>query len=131
VAIAAHAAIDRSADRIDVLRQVPLLSHLTAAALARIESASSIERHHPGETILSEGAPAGDAYIIWHGRVKILRGDRPRRVTGPGAVIGDLAALHGRPRTATAVAIDPTVLLTLPRDELLAELTPESPVAGV
>jgi CRP-like cAMP-binding protein len=127
VAIAADAAIERSADRIDVLRQVPLLSHLPAAALARIDSASSIERPHPGDTILSEGAPAGDAYIIWNGRVKILRAGRPRRVTGPGAVIGDLGALHGRPRTATAIAIDATVLLTLPRDELLAELTPELP----
>jgi CRP-like cAMP-binding protein len=125
------AAIERSADRIDVLGQVPLLSHLPASALARIDSASSIERHDSGETILAEGAPAGDAYLIWRGRVKILRGGRPRRVIGPGTVIGDLGALHGRARTATAVAIDATVLLTLPRDELVAELTPESPVVGV
>jgi CRP-like cAMP-binding protein len=39
-------------------------------------------------------------------------------------VIGELAALHGKPRTATAMAIDDTLLLRLPRDELLAELNP-------
>jgi CRP-like cAMP-binding protein len=131
VAIAANAAIERLADRLDVLGQIPLLSRLPTSALARIDSASSIERHDPGETILAEGSPPGDAYIIWEGRVKILRGGRSQRVVGPGGVIGELAALHGRSRTATAVAIDATVLLTLPRDELLAELTPESHVAGV
>jgi CRP-like cAMP-binding protein/predicted MFS family arabinose efflux permease len=128
--IAETAAIERSADRIDVLRQVPLLSHLPPSALSRIDSASSIERHHPGGTILTEGAPPGDAYIIWQGRVKISRDDRPRRITGPGEVIGDLATLHGRPRATTAVAIDDTVLLTLPRNELLAELTPDFSVAS-
>ena len=33
-------------------------------------------------------------------------------------------ALHGKPRTATAAALDDTVLLTLPGAELLAELSP-------
>ena len=128
VTIAAGAAIDRAADRLDVLRQLPLLSHLPSWDLARLDSASSIERHRAGATILEEGAPPGAAYVIWHGRVKILCDGRPRRITGPGELIGDLASLHGRPRTATAVAIDETVLLTLPRSELLAAVSPGSPV---
>lgn len=124
VTVPLGAAIERSADRIDVLRQLSLLSHLPPSALARIDSASNIERHHPDETILAEGDPPGDAYVIWDGRVKLLQHHRPPRVIGPGEVIGELAALHGKPRTATAVALDDTVLLTLPRDELLAELSP-------
>ncbi len=124
VTIPPGAAIERSADRIRVLRQLPLLCHLPPSALARIDAASSIERRHCDETILAEGDPPGDAYVIWDGRVKVLPHDRPGRVIGPGEVIGELAALHGKPRTATAMALDDTVLLTLPRDELLAELSP-------
>ena len=124
VTIAADAAIDQSADRIDVLSQLPLLSYLPRSAVARIDSSSTIARHHPGETIPAEGTAPGDVYIIWEGRVQILRDGEPRRVTGPGEVIGNVATLHGRPPTATAVALDDTVLLTLPRRELLAELTP-------
>ncbi|MBV9607374.1 MAG: MFS transporter, partial [Solirubrobacterales bacterium] len=90
VTIPVDADIERSADRIEVLGNLPLLSQLPPCALARIDAASSIARHSPGETILAEGAPAGDAYLIWQGRVNILRGDQVRRVTGPGAVIGDL-----------------------------------------
>jgi CRP-like cAMP-binding protein len=129
--VAANAALDSPADRLNVLRQLPLLSHLSSPALARINAASRVESHHPCETILAEGAPPGDAYVIWRGLVKILRGDRHWRVIGPGGVIGDLGALHGRPRSATAVAIDTTTLLVLPRDALLAELAPRSPVAHV
>jgi CRP-like cAMP-binding protein len=125
--VPAGAHIDRSADRIDVLRQLPLLSHLPPSALGRIDSASSVERHAAGETILAEGGPPGDAYVVWDGHVQILRGRRPRRITGPGEVIGELGVLHGKPRTATAVTLDDTVLLTLRRDELLAELAPGSP----
>ena len=124
VTIPKHAAIEQSADRIDVLRQLPLLSYLPSSAVARVDSSASIDRRDPGETILAEGGPPGDAYIIWEGHVQILRRDQPRRVTGPGELIGDVANLHGRPRAETAVALDDTVLLTLPRKELLVELTP-------
>jgi CRP-like cAMP-binding protein len=53
-----------------------------------------------------------------------VKDGRPPRVMGPGEVIGELAALHAKPRTATARALDAAVLLTLPRDALLAELGP-------
>jgi CRP-like cAMP-binding protein len=122
VTIPPGAAVERPADRIGVLGQLPLLSHLPPSALLRIDSASGIERHHRGETILAEGDPPGDAYVIWDGHVNVVPRDRPPRLMGPGEVIGELAALHGKPRTATAIALDDTVLLTLPRDGLLAEL---------
>ncbi|HEY2657345.1 MAG TPA: MFS transporter [Solirubrobacteraceae bacterium] len=119
------AAIEQSADRIDVLSRLPLLSYLPLSAIVRIDSASNIERHDPGETILAQGASPGGAHLIWEGRVQILQRDRPRRISGPGEMIGEVATLHGRPGSATAVTLDDTVLLTLPREALLAELTPQ------
>jgi CPA1 family monovalent cation:H+ antiporter len=89
-----------------------------------IASASSVEHRHPGEAILAEGAPPGDAYIIWEGRAQISQHGRPRRVAGAGELIGEIATLHGRPRSQSAVALDDAVLLRLPRDELLAALAP-------
>jgi CRP-like cAMP-binding protein len=94
VTIPAGATVEQSADRIDVLKQLPLLSYLPPSAVVRIDSTSSIERRHPGETILAEGSPPGDAYIIWEGRVQILHHDRPRRIAGAGELIGDVATLH-------------------------------------
>jgi CRP-like cAMP-binding protein/predicted MFS family arabinose efflux permease len=126
VPIPAGAAIEQPADRVDVLRRLPLLSYLPLAAIGRIDSASSVERHHPGETILAQGASSASAHVIWEGRVQILQRGRPRRISGPGEMIGEIATLHGGRGSATAVALDDTVLLTLRRDALLAELTPQS-----
>jgi CRP-like cAMP-binding protein len=124
VTIPPGATIESSDDRVDVLTRLPLLSYLPTSAVARIASASSIERRPPGEAILAEGAPPGDAYIIWEGRAQISQHGRPRRVAGAGELIGEIATLHGRPRTQSAVALDEAVLLRLPRKELLVELTP-------
>ena len=124
VTIPPGATIESSADRIDVLTRLPLLSYLPVPAVVRIASASSIERRHPGEAILAEGGPPGDAYIIWEGRVQISQRGRSRRLAGAGELLGEVATLHGQVRGESAVALDDTVLLRLPRDELLVSLTP-------
>ena len=123
VTIPAGAAIEDPAAASIYSQRLPLLSYLPTSAVARIASASSIERRHPGETILAEGAPPGDAYIIWEGHVQISQRGRPRRVAGAGELIGAIATLHGGTLTEAAVALDDAILLTLPRKELLAELT--------
>ena len=123
VAIPAGAAIDR-AERIDVLTRLPLLSYLPTSAVGRIASASSVEHRHRGETVFAEGAPAGDAYVVWEGHVQMSQRGRPRRIAGAGELIGEIAALHGQPFSEEAVPLDDAVLLRLPRDALLAELTP-------
>jgi CRP-like cAMP-binding protein/MFS family permease len=124
VTIPPGATIESSDDRVDVLTRLPLLSYLPTSAVGGIASASSVEHRHPGEAILAEGAPPGDAYIIWEGRAQISQHGRPRRVAGAGELIGEIATLHGRPRSQSAVALDDAVLLRLPRDELLAALAP-------
>ena len=124
VTIQSGAVIESSGDRVDVLTRLPLLSYLPTSAVARIASASSTERRYPGEAILAEGGPPGDAYIVWEGHAQISQRGRPRRIAGAGELIGEIATLHGRPRSESAVALDDAVLLRLPRDKLLAELTP-------
>jgi CRP-like cAMP-binding protein/MFS family permease len=124
VTIPSGAVIESSGDRVDVLTRLPLLSYLPTSAVARIASASSTERRHPGEAILAEGGPPGDAYIVWEGHAQISQRGRPRRIAGAGELIGEIATLHARPCSESAVALDDAVLLRLPRDDLLAELTP-------
>jgi CRP-like cAMP-binding protein/MFS family permease len=124
VSIPTGAAVEDPGDRIDLLTGLPLLSYLPRSAVERIASASSIERRDPGETILAERAPPGDAYIVWEGHVQISQHGRPRRVASSGELIGEIATLHGRALTEAAVAVDDAVLLRLPRKELLVELTP-------
>lgn len=67
-----------------------------------------------GEIIFREGDPAGGVYFLRSGRVQIgLRlpdgQDQVLGVAKVGDTVGDLAALDGGPRTATAIALEPTV----------------------
>jgi CRP-like cAMP-binding protein len=86
-------------------------------------------RFRAGETIFHEGDPGDAMHVIAEGQAKIsvgsAEGDEAILVTlGPGEVFGELVLLDGAPRSATAVAIQPTVTYTLAKssfDPLLAD----------
>jgi CRP-like cAMP-binding protein len=80
-------------------------------------------RFRQGDVIFNEGDPAGGLYFIRQGRVEIsmrLPDGRPHvlGVASVGDTVGELAALDGGPRTATARVVAPTVADYLPRDVL-------------
>jgi phosphoribosyl 1,2-cyclic phosphodiesterase/CheY-like chemotaxis protein len=80
-----------------------------------------VSRFKTGEVIFHEGDPAGGLYFIREGRVEISikTPDGRSKVLGiaaTGDTVGELAALDGGPRTATARVIEPTVADYLPRD---------------
>jgi CRP-like cAMP-binding protein len=71
----------------------------------------------PGEVIFREGDRSYELYLIVAGKVEIVQ----QRAGGPrmlvtltaGDFFGDIALVGDRPRSASAVAVAPTVLLTL------------------
>ncbi len=89
--------------------------------LAAIAPMLRQRRYRAGETIFHEGDPGDAMHVIATGRAKIsiesLEGDEAILVTlGPGEVFGELVLLDGAPRSADAIAVEPTVtyILTLP-----------------
>jgi CRP/FNR family transcriptional regulator, cyclic AMP receptor protein len=75
-------------------------------------------RFRAGETIFHEGDPGDAMHVIAAGRAKISiespDGEEAILVTlGPGEVFGELVLLDGAPRSATAVAVEPTVTYVL------------------
>lgn len=73
-------------------------------------------------TLLRQGAPGQHAYFVLQGRVSVNRTDSGRvrtvRTLGPGEQFGEISALNGTPRTATAVAEEPSRVLRLPAEAL-------------
>ncbi|MFN3255908.1 MAG: ATP-binding cassette domain-containing protein [Ilumatobacter sp.] len=87
-------------------------------------------RFDAGETVFSQEDPADYVYSIVSGQVRIVRelvdGDRDVLAElGPGQYFGELGALLGFPRSATAVAQTDVVATALPPHEFRAQL--ESP----
>jgi CRP/FNR family transcriptional regulator, cyclic AMP receptor protein len=106
-----------------MLADVPLFQLIDdqeRATLAELMTMCAFER---GETIFEEGQPGESLYLIHTGRVqvfchsdsgeKIILGDNEN-----GDVFGEISLLDGGPRTASAVAVEPTQTLTINREKL-------------
>jgi hypothetical protein len=102
------------------LKRIPLYDSMHLEQL-RTVAAHLVERDvQPGEVIFREGEFSHELYLIVAGKVEIVQ----QRVNGPltlvtlavGDFFGDIALLGDRPRSASAMAAEPTVLLALSRE---------------
>lgn len=61
-----------------------------------------------GADLVREGEPADRMYVIVEGRVRIHARGKTLGELGPGEIIGEVALLDARPRSASATALEPT-----------------------
>jgi phosphoribosyl 1,2-cyclic phosphodiesterase len=104
-----------------------VLRGLPVAQRAALMTGAVVSRFRPGDVLFEEGDVAGGMYFLRSGRVEmsIKLPDGRSHVLGTASVgdtVGELAALDGGPRTATARAVEPTLADYLPRDILEASL---------
>ena len=75
-----------------------------------------------GEVVLCQGDTDKDAYLVLKGRGVVEREESGRhrmiRSCGPGEQFGEVSALAGTPRVATAIAEEASQVLRLPTDAL-------------
>jgi CRP/FNR family cyclic AMP-dependent transcriptional regulator len=67
-----------------------------------------------GQVLVREGASGGSLFVILSGSVAVTRGGRRVAELGQGDMLGEVAMLDGRPRTASAVVEDDARLLVVP-----------------
>ncbi len=116
----------------DALAAVPLFAGLDADGLDGLAKGMRVRRFRRGETVFHLGDPGDALFIVMAGSIKITlpadTGDEAILATlRPGDFFGELALLDGAPRSATAVAIEPTETYILAR-ERFRELIATEPV---
>lgn len=94
-------------ERVMALSRVPLFDRCSRRDLSRLAASTRIESVDAGHTLLMEGSPAKNLYIVLAGSVSVRRGGRVISHVGPGEVIGELSVILGRARMATVVAETP------------------------
>jgi CRP-like cAMP-binding protein len=105
-----------------------LLPHLRPEELSDLGAVAKRTRHAAGYTVFRKG-DAGDCIMaVVRGLVKICAYSVDGRelvlnMIGESILFGEIALLDGQPRTADAVAIEDTELLTLERNRLVPFLT--------
>jgi CRP-like cAMP-binding protein len=72
-----------------------------------------------GQTIFQEGEPGNVLYILVEGQVDILINGQLLETLGPGDILGEMALIEDRPRSATAIARTDGLLTPITRQHFL------------
>jgi CRP-like cAMP-binding protein len=104
----------------ELLRTTPVFRRLAPEDRARLAAVSRVKTYGRNDVIFEEGAPSDCFYYIAAGRVKIVKAtpsgkDVILEVFGPGDPFGAVAAYEGKPFPASAVALEETTCLQVPR----------------
>lgn len=100
----------------DHLRTIPLFSGMTDRALAGVASLAAETDFAEGEALTVEGERGDTLYLVLEGSVTVTRSGIALPSLGPGDVIGEIALVDGRPRTATTTAAAPVHALVIERE---------------
>src|ERR1043165_5067673 len=103
-----------------LLKKIPLFTALDDATLKELSGYLKREKYEPHQTIFWMNERGDHLYIIVSGKVLICYTDEEgQEVTltflSPGSFFGELSMIDGGPHTATARAVEETVLLMLDR----------------
>ena len=108
---------------ISTLRALEVFKPLSDDELELIRPALSVDEISIGDTLMVEGEPGHDVYVLLAGEVKVVTGHRTPDETvvntmGPVQVLGEMSLMSGEPRSATVLATDPCHVLVLGKDAL-------------
>jgi CRP-like cAMP-binding protein len=114
-------------DEREVLRTVPIFSELADQDIASLAHLA-LRKRYPKDTVVFFENEEGDFFFtILEGRIKVtILGDDGREVIlsvlGPGDFFGEMALLDNEPRSATAIAVEESELLSLHRNDFQSVL---------
>ena len=95
-------AVALTIERVALLRRVELFASTADRVLAGIARVLEEVTCPVGAVIMEAGAVEDWLFVVEHGEVEVIRPDRRVRM-GVGSVVGELAVLDARPRSATVV----------------------------
>jgi CRP-like cAMP-binding protein len=116
--------------KLTFLAGVPLFAELgtdeldaVAAHLREVDAAA-------GTTVIEEGDEGGEFFIVASGALEIRSDGRLLAELGPGDFAGEMALLFGGRRNASAIAVQPSRLLVMGREEFTGLIQDSPAVEG-
>jgi MFS family permease len=101
----------------------PVLSHLEVPAMERIASTAVQVSFPTSTTVIAQGEPGVNYYLVLDGTLAVMQGERLLRHVGSGDAFGEVALLRDTPRTATVRCTSDAELLVVHRDDFLEAVT--------
>lgn len=116
------------------LQNIPLLFGLDSATLAEIGSAMLFRSFERGSYVLHKGAPGDHLMFLLSGRLQVVDLTDDGREIGlsfitPGDYFGELSIIDGQVRSASVIAIEPSLSAFMPRIQALKLIYTHAAVA--
>jgi serine/threonine protein phosphatase PrpC len=127
---ATEAATQRASDlanRVEVLKRMPLFKHLTYKEIMRLLNVTVVKEYKANEAIIKEGSDGEELFIMLSGKVKLHKGDAFITHLERGAHFGEMALVDRMKRSASATAEEPSRALMLRRRDFY-EIIRKEPV---
>ncbi len=110
---------------VEFLKRNAVFAAVPDKEIQALAAVARTERYRAREFIFMEGDPPAGFYLVQSGHVKILRQARSGRevvleLLGPGEPFGGVAVIERRPYPASAQATEPTVVLRIPQEPIVA-----------
>ena len=104
-------------DDVALLERVPTLRLLGTAALRVLAIGSEQREFDRGDLLFSAGDEADAGFVVQRGafRISLEDGSGHEVIAGPGTLIGELALVVAMERPSTALAVDYSVVIRIPR----------------
>jgi CRP-like cAMP-binding protein len=112
--------------KVELIRKVPLFSHLSRKQLAQIAKVADEIDLNEGKEMTREGATGREFFVILEGSADVRRRGRKINSLKPGDFFGEIALVTSVPRTATVAATSPIRALVV-TDREFRHLLEESP----
>ncbi len=117
------------------LRQYPVLSELSPAALEEAAQFLVAESYPAGRKVITQGEIGDRFYLIARGKVEVIKEDpasdsKRLAVLVDGDYFGEIALLRHVPRTATVRTLTPTLLLSLQHEHFQSLLKKQPELEG-
>ena len=95
------------------LERVPLLAGMNDKARGRLAKTMKDRTFKQGREVVAQGRTGAGFFLITEGEAVVTIGGEVIRTLGPGDYFGEMALLHGGPRSATVTAQTELSCLTI------------------
>lgn len=109
---------DDIAFRLNILREMPIFQHLEYVELIEVLNVSRQASFAVGEEIFSEGTEGDEMFVILEGVVSIRKSGKEVITLAQGGHFGEMALMDRNTRSASAVALEPTRVISVQRRPL-------------
>jgi serine/threonine protein phosphatase PrpC/CRP-like cAMP-binding protein len=115
------------ANRVDVLKRMPLFRHLTYKEIMRLLNVTEVKSYKAGEPIITEGSEGEELFLILSGKIRLHKSEAFITFLERGAHFGEMALVDRSPRSASATAEEASRALMLRRRDFY-EIIRKEPV---